>query len=100
MGELERVLEEPTEPIDVSDADVHEAIATCGGDAGAAVRALLIAGQFLERELEEARQQASCIWIAAEASSSRANVMASVLGGEFEPAIILTRYGRTAEELE
>ncbi len=31
----------------------------CGGDARAAVRALLIAGQFLERELEEARQEAS-----------------------------------------
>jgi hypothetical protein len=59
MSEPERVTEEPAEPIEVTDADVDEAIAMCGGDPRAAVKTLLIAGQFLERELEEARQEAS-----------------------------------------
>ncbi|MBS7542551.1 hypothetical protein [Ancylobacter oerskovii] len=47
------------EPIVITDADIDEAISTCGGDAREAVRALLIAGQFMEVELEEARQEAS-----------------------------------------
>jgi len=34
------------------DAAVDQAIATCGGDAREAVRALLIANDFLEREME------------------------------------------------
>ncbi|WP_428032937.1 hypothetical protein [Ancylobacter sp.] len=46
-------------PIDVTDADVDMALDACGGDPRATIRALLIAGQFLERELDEARQEAS-----------------------------------------
>ena len=37
------------------DAAADEAIATCGGDARAAVIALLVANDFLERELELTR---------------------------------------------
>ncbi|MDR6952698.1 hypothetical protein J2X65_002057 [Ancylobacter sp. 3268] len=47
------------EPIVISETDVEEAIATCGGDARATVMALLIGQQFLEAELEKARQEAS-----------------------------------------
>ncbi|MCB4767836.1 hypothetical protein LGR54_04405 [Ancylobacter sp. Lp-2] len=47
------------QPIVVTDTDVDEAIAACGGDAREAVRALLIAGQFMEAALEAARQEAS-----------------------------------------
>ncbi|MDQ0349391.1 hypothetical protein [Ancylobacter vacuolatus] len=47
------------EPIDVTDDDVNTALEACGGDARATIKALLIAGQFLERELDEARQEAS-----------------------------------------
>lgn len=48
-----------TEPIDVTDADVDTAIEACGGDARATIKVLLIAGQFLERERDEARREAS-----------------------------------------
>lgn len=51
--------EEPADAPEITEADVDEAIATCGGDARAAVKVLLIGQQFLERELEEARQEAS-----------------------------------------
>lgn len=35
------------------DAAADQAIAVCGGDAREAVKALLIANEFLEREMEE-----------------------------------------------
>jgi hypothetical protein len=35
------------------EAAADQAIATCGGDAREAVKALLIANEFLEREMEE-----------------------------------------------
>ena len=48
---------EPLTPIPLSDAAkldaaADQAIAACGGDAREAVKALLIANEFLERELE------------------------------------------------
>lgn len=45
---------EDAEPDDI-EAATEEAIALCGGDARAAVKALLIANSVLERELELAR---------------------------------------------
>ncbi|GLK86708.1 hypothetical protein [Ancylobacter defluvii] len=47
------------QPIVITDADVDEAIAACGGDARETVRTLLIAGQFMEVALEAAKQEAS-----------------------------------------
>jgi hypothetical protein len=47
--------QEPASDDDDYYAAVEEAIALCGGDARAAVKALLIANDFLERELELAR---------------------------------------------
>jgi hypothetical protein len=35
------------------DAPADQAIAACGGDAREAVKALLVANEFLEREIEE-----------------------------------------------
>jgi hypothetical protein len=35
------------------DAAADQAIAACGGDAPEAVKALLVANEFLEREIEE-----------------------------------------------
>ncbi|MDR6954097.1 hypothetical protein J2X65_003465 [Ancylobacter sp. 3268] len=35
------------QPIVITDVDVDEAIAACGGDAREAIRTLLIAGQFM-----------------------------------------------------
>jgi hypothetical protein len=48
---------EASAPQSISDAEqleatVDQAIAACGGDAREAVKALLIANEFLERELE------------------------------------------------
>jgi hypothetical protein len=42
---------EPEQDIDELDAATEEAIAACGGDARAAVKALLVANAFLEDEL-------------------------------------------------
>ena len=39
---------------DLLEAEVDEAIATCGGDARAALRATLIANAYLEAEMTEA----------------------------------------------
>lgn len=54
---------QPDEPeeltFEVTEADIDEVIATCQGDPRAAIRALLVAQQFLEAALEEARQEAS-----------------------------------------
>jgi hypothetical protein len=49
---------EATAPKALSDADqlnaaADQAIAACGGDAREAVKALLVANEFLEREIEE-----------------------------------------------
>ena len=40
-----------SDPIEVTEADVDEAIATCDGDARAAIKALLVEATFLERLL-------------------------------------------------
>lgn len=53
----------PTSPVEpdftVTEADIDEVLKTCSGDSRAAIRALLVAQQFLELALEEARQEAS-----------------------------------------
>jgi hypothetical protein len=43
----------PQSDADQLDPAADQAIAACGGDAREAVKALLIANQFLEREIEE-----------------------------------------------
>lgn len=47
------------DPIEVSEAEIDEAIAVCGGDLRATVRALMVEHIFLERLLAIARQEAS-----------------------------------------
>lgn len=42
----------------IEEADAEEAIATCDGDARAAIEALLVAGELLGMALEEARREA------------------------------------------
>lgn len=58
---------EPDRP-EVTEEDVDYVIDLCGGDARAAVRTLLIAGQHMERELDEARQEASWGYVRARPS--------------------------------
>jgi len=59
----------PAEPdFTVTEADVDEAIEACSGDARATVRALLVALQFMERALEEARQEAAWGYVTARPS--------------------------------
>lgn len=48
-----------SDPIEVSDSDVDEAIAVCGGDLRATIRALMVEHVFLERLLAIAQQEAS-----------------------------------------
>jgi hypothetical protein len=43
----------PQPDVEQLDAATDQAIAACGGDAREAVKALLIANEFLEREIEE-----------------------------------------------
>ncbi|ADH87379.1 conserved hypothetical protein [Ancylobacter novellus DSM 506] len=50
---------DPTDLIEITDADVDEAIAVCSGDMRATIRALLIANTFTEQMLELARREAS-----------------------------------------
>lgn len=50
---------EQTEMQEISDGDVDEAIALCGGDLRMTVKALLIANAFTEQMLELSRQEAS-----------------------------------------
>lgn len=45
--------------IDVTDADVDAAQEARGGDARATIKVLLVAGQLLEREPDEALREAS-----------------------------------------
>lgn len=50
----------PLEPdFTVTEADIDAVIETCSGESRAAIRALLVAQQFLHAALEEARQEAS-----------------------------------------
>jgi hypothetical protein len=52
--------ESPVEPdFTVTEADIDAVIETCSGDSRAAIRALLVAQQFLHAALEDARQEAS-----------------------------------------
>lgn len=44
---------------EIGEDDVEAAIAACGGDLRATIRALLVAQAFLEAALEEARNEAS-----------------------------------------
>ena len=47
------------EPSAALEAEVDEAIATCGGDAWATVRVLLVANSYLENEIERLQQAVS-----------------------------------------
>ena len=55
-------------PVAITDDDVDEAILACGGDVRATIKALLIASQFVETQLEEARREASWGYIRARPS--------------------------------
>jgi hypothetical protein len=48
-----------SDPIEVSEADIDEAIAVCDGDLRATIRALMVEHIFLERLLAIAQQEAS-----------------------------------------
>ena len=48
-----------TEALNAYEAAVDQAIATCGGDLRATIKALLIANEFLESELERVSVQVS-----------------------------------------
>lgn len=47
------------ETVSIGDDDVDDAIATCGGDPRAAIKALLVGNLFLEQMLDLAKQEAS-----------------------------------------
>ncbi|OAF04316.1 hypothetical protein AYJ54_24315 [Bradyrhizobium centrolobii] len=49
----------PNEQDDGLDAAVEQAIAVCGGDLRAAIRALIVANNFLESELAELKKAVS-----------------------------------------
>jgi hypothetical protein len=67
---------EPAEKAqDTLEADVDAAIALCDGDAGAAIRAVLVYNRFLERELEIARAMVSSGYARGKISPSRAASM-------------------------
>jgi hypothetical protein len=46
-------------PLDAYDAAVDDAIATCDGDLRGALKALIIANEFLERDLQKALASAA-----------------------------------------
>jgi hypothetical protein len=50
---------EPNEQDDGLDAAVEQAIAVCGGDMRAAVRALIVTNNFLESEISELKKAVS-----------------------------------------
>jgi hypothetical protein len=50
---------EPNQQDDGLEAAVNEAIAACGGDPRAAVRALIVANNFLESEVAELKKAVS-----------------------------------------
>jgi hypothetical protein len=58
VSDAELTVEVP-EMEEISDGDVDEAIALCGGDLRKTVKALLIANAFTEQMLELSRQEAS-----------------------------------------
>jgi hypothetical protein len=49
----------PNEQDDGLDAAVEQAIAVCGGDMRAAIRALIVANNFLESEISELKKAVS-----------------------------------------
>jgi hypothetical protein len=49
----EAVAADPPSEAEPLEAAADQAIAACGGDAREAVKALLVANEFLEREIEE-----------------------------------------------
>lgn len=50
---------EPNEQDDGLDVAVEQAIAVCGGDMRAAIRALIVANNFLESEMSELKKAVS-----------------------------------------
>jgi hypothetical protein len=69
-------LEPGTEPAeeapDALESDVDAAIALCGGDVRAALRAVLVYSQFLERELETVGTLVSAVYTRGKISPARA----------------------------
>lgn len=57
--------------IDRYDRAVDSAIATCGGDLRGAIKALIIANEYLERELDQALNPAARSFLRASAVSKR-----------------------------
>jgi hypothetical protein len=57
----EAILPRPSdlEPSAALEAEVDEAIATCGGDTRATIRVLLVANRYLENEIERLQQAVS-----------------------------------------
>ena len=49
----------PNEQDDGLEAEVEQAIAVCDGDMGAAIRALIVANNFLESEISELKKAVS-----------------------------------------
>ena len=54
---------EPNQPCDGLEAAVDQAIAACGGDTRAAVRALIVANNFLESEIAELKKAVSHAYV-------------------------------------
>jgi hypothetical protein len=54
---------EPNEQDDELEAAVDQAIAACGGDPRAAVRALIVANNFLESEIAELKKAVSHAYV-------------------------------------
>jgi hypothetical protein len=50
----------PQPDVEWLEAAADQAIAACGGDAREAVKALLVANEFLEREMEAQVRTAAC----------------------------------------
>jgi len=61
------------EPVAIDDAAVDEAIAACRGDMRATIKALLLAGQDLEEQVEKARCLASAGYLRCRPSRERAD---------------------------
>lgn len=60
-----------SDPIEVSESDIDEAIAVCDGDLRAAIRALMVEHIFLERLLAIAREEASWGYVRGRARRAR-----------------------------
>lgn len=61
------------ETIAIEEADIDEVLAMSGGDPRTAIKTLLIGQQFLEMQLEEARQEASWGYVRGRPSRSARN---------------------------